>query len=544
MKKSYIFLIIGISIITITCILTMIFIKNDFKLVGNKKEIYYTINDDKPNLLDGVYGIVNKAKVTVSVDESSIDWHQVGNYTAKYIYNGKVVGKIKIIVKLRNPYITNYIDLIYYLDGNEELNYFATDIRAYDIYNVDITYNKSSQRRILVDDSKVNKNKLGVYKATYKIVDGYGNEGEATINVTVRKKDQNPEIYGYDNPLYFIVGNTYDSKDLIKDIEAYSYMGVNISEKIIVDSSRIDLSIEGIYYLEYIVSDNGYSTKGGREVIVISKETPLITGVKDYLILDVGDIEINLLKGIRALDYVDKELTDHMEIFFRHKNDETLLDIFDFFENYINEVGDYYIVYKVTNSLGITSYKEMYLKIILDVYPPIIEGIKDIIHRASYDIPDYLNGVIAYKEYDDITVDLTDKIVVKLLDKSDNKIYDVNDVNYNVLKNYVILYQVTDDKGYIIEVQRNLYIIDEDEPVFYNIPFNFTYVIGDGENELPNYKTGVVAWDFVDGDLSSIIDIDESNVNYLVPGQYYVEYIVSDYQGNTAIHRVIVDVKQ
>jgi hypothetical protein len=82
--------------------------------------------------------------------------------------------------------------------------------------------------------------------------------------------------------------------------------------------------------------------------------------------------------------------------------------------------------------------------------------------------------------------------------------------------------------------------------VFYNIPQSFTYIIAaDGElgNELPNYKEGVVAWDLVDGNLTSIIAVDESAVDYSLTGQYFIEYSVSDYQGNIAKQKVIVYVK-
>src|SRR5690606_19056305 len=162
-------------------------------------------------------------------------------------------------------------------------------------------------------------------------------------------------------------------------------------------------------------------------------------GVKDYKIVNVGDLDIDLLKGVKAFDYTDKEITRNIEVFFRHKNDEELLDIFLFLEEYINEVGDYYIVYKIVNSLLNTSYQEMLLKVILDVDQPTIEGAKDIIYSAGDEIPNFLEGLISYKKYDeDIIIDLTDRIKVKILDKKDNTVLEIEEIDFNIINSYII----------------------------------------------------------------------------------------------------------
>jgi len=60
---------------------------------------------------------------------------------------------------------------------------------------------------------------------------------------------------------------------------------------------------------------------------------------------------------------------------------------------------------------------------------------------------------------------------------------------------------------------------------------SINYEIGD---VLPNYTELFTALDQVDGDLSSFIDYEDSEVNYLVPGTYALTLSVSDLSGNTS----------
>lgn len=543
--KKIIIPLIGFILISVTIVLLIIFNKTDFELLGNKEEIKYTIEDEKPDLLDGVYGLISKkSRVDVALDDTKVNWNKAGQYTANYIYNEEVVGNIKIIVMNRRPYIINHIDLVYYIDSDSAMNYFATDIRAYDIHDEDITYGENNELRITVDDSSVDYFKLGTYTATYNIVDDYSNEHKEPINVIVRKNDKKPVIYGINIPLYIAMGEDYSREDLLKNIIAYDHMALDITNRINIDDSIINVNKEGSYLLEYTVKDNEIETKVSRTVVVIKESKPLIIGVKEYKIINVGDLTVDLLSGVKAYDYIDKELTNELNISFRFKDSDKLLDISELFENYINEVGDYIIVYKIVNSSGDSSYKEMLLKIIMDVDKPIIEGVKDIIYPANESLPNLLDGVIAYKKYDDdIIDDLTSNIEVSLFDKVNNVILEVKDIDYTILKTYIILYSVKDRNGATTEIQRNLYIIDIEEPVYYNVPYSFEYIItseGFPDNQLPNYLEGVVAWDLVDGELTSKIKIDETGIDYKVAGQYYIKYLVSDSNKNTAELEVIV----
>ncbi|MFA7367545.1 MAG: immunoglobulin-like domain-containing protein [Bacilli bacterium] len=538
--KKWMFLSFGI--IAIAAITTFIinYQREDFQILGNVEEVNYVIGDEKPNLIDGVT-VTNKGKIIdFSIDDSEVNWNVPGKYLIYYKFNKSVIDSINIIIKHKSPFIINTINLIYYLE-DDELNFFATDIRAYDVDGKDITYNKNQDIRITVDDSKVNYNMLGVYQVTYKIIDDYGNIGESIVDLVVKKEEKTPVFYGWEDPLYLEISKEFSSDDLLYGIKAFSNEGIDLTNFIIIDESKIDFEQEGKYQIEYIVNNDNNIAKVSRDVIVLNVDSPVIIGVKDYEIIDLGNLFVDFSKDVEAHDYNDKDITDDLKIYFKTKYSSELIDITEFYNSYINEIGDYYIVYESINSLGNNSHKEMYVKVINDVDPPIITGTKDIIYPASNSSPDLLDGVEAFKYYDDVlSVDLTHMLTIKIYSNSD--IIEIDSIDFTILSSYLIVYSVTDDSGNTKEVERNLYIIDLNEPVFYNIPNFFTYTIAEESkdpNEIPDYKNGVVAWDLVDGDLTSQIAVVD-NVNYYQEGEYFIDFVVSDNQNNVAKKRVVV----
>lgn len=54
------------------------------------------------------------------------------------------------------------------------------------------------------------------------------------------------------------------------------------------------------------------------------------------------------------------------------------------------------------------------------------------------------------------------------------------------------------------------------------------------EDETPDYRAAVKAEDEMDGDLSDLVEVDDSRVNYSKSGTYIVTYTVSDSSGNQA----------
>jgi 2',3'-cyclic-nucleotide 2'-phosphodiesterase (5'-nucleotidase family) len=84
-----------------------------------------------------------------------------------------------------------------------------------------------------------------------------------------------------------------------------------------------------------------------------------------------------------------------------------------------------------------------------------------------------------------------------------------------------------------VETKEN----DGTPPYFINLN-DMTHVIGD---PLPDLLENISAEDEIDGNITSKIEIDDSKVNYLLPGTYVISYSISDAAGNkTTLNRTII----
>ncbi len=167
----------------------------------------------------------------------------------------------------------------------------------------------------------------------------------------------------------------------------------------------------------------------------------------------------------------------------------------------------------------------------LDTTPPVFEGLSDILYEIGQPTPDYRLGVTAI---DTIDGDLTRWIEINL-----------DDVDLTQPGSYPIVYWVIDDSGNVNEQTRTIIVsaapvLDLVAPLLGGTK-NHNYFIGD---PLPDYVTGVYAYDAVDGTITEFIDIDDHGVNYEVEGSYPVIYQVADKSGNETIVTVIVTVAQ
>jgi 2',3'-cyclic-nucleotide 2'-phosphodiesterase (5'-nucleotidase family) len=181
-----------------------------------------------------------------------------------------------------------------------------------------------------------------------------------------------------------------------------------------------------------------------------------------------------------------------------------------------------------TLSLGLNACEETNLP---DTTPPVFEGLSDINYEIGQPTPDYRLGVTAI---DAIDGDLTRWIEIN----SDN-------VDWMQPGSYTIIYWIIDNRGNVNEQSRTIIVsaapvLDLVAPLLGGTK-NHNHVIGDPH---PDYVTGVYAYDAVDGTITSLIDIDDSGVNYEVEGSYPVIYQVSDKSGNETIVTIIVTVVQ
>ena len=117
-------------------------------------------------------------------------------------------------------------------------------------------------------------------------------------------------------------------------------------------------------------------------------------------------------------------------------------------------------------------------------------------------------------------------------DISANIAVDANNVDTSVVGSYTVTYDVSDAAGNdAVQVSRTVNVVDTTAPVITLTGAN-PQVIELGDNYL---ELGATANDNLDGDISSNISVDNSQVNINNPGTYFVTYNVSDAAGNKAL---------
>lgn len=164
-----------------------------------------------------------------------------------------------------------------------------------------------------------------------------------------------------------------------------------------------------------------------------------------------------------------------------------------------------------------------------DKTPPTLTGLSTIDYIIGQPVPDYRMGVIAM---DDVDGDLTKWIEIFL-----------DDVDLETPGTYDIVYWIIDDSGNMTEALRTIHVsaapfVDTVAPEIGGTK-NHTYYIGD---PLPDFITGVYAYDSIDGTITDLIDIDDSEIIFDVEGTYNLVYQVSDSSGNETIVTVTVTV--
>lgn len=126
--------------------------------------------------------------------------------------------------------------------------------------------------------------------------------------------------------------------------------------------------------------------------------------------------------------------------------------------------------------------------------------------------------------------DLTDKIKV-----------DESQVVLGKVGTYKVVYSVEDKDGNKRTASMIVKIKDTTAPTIKLPVTQFTVEIGD---EKPDYLKGVKATDEVDGDVTSKIKVDDTEVKYDTAGSYPVVYLVTDAADNLAKMQVTVVVKK
>jgi hypothetical protein len=213
--------------------------------------------------------------------------------------------------------------------------------------------------------------------------------------------------------------------------------------------------------------------------------------------------------GAVATDNVDGDLTSAVVI-----NSSTLNT---------NKIGSYLISYDVldsSNNLADTVYRTINVMAIPDTEAPVITLVGDaVINLYAGD---------AYTEFGAIATDNVEGDLTSLVE--------INNFNVdtNIVGSYSATYNVADSSGNIAEtVTRTINILavpDTEAPIITLVgDAVINLYVGDTYTEL-----GATATDNVDGNLTSAVVIDNSNVNTSIAGSYSATYNVTDSSSNVA----------
>lgn len=330
--------------------------------------------------------------------------------------------------------------------------------------------------------------------------------GACVTTDTTAADSEDPVISGAAN-ITFVIGESA-TPVYTQGVTAYDNFDGNITSKIVIDSTDVDLTTPGTYTVTYTVTDlSGNEAEVSITVTVVDLGAPTITGVHSFVFV-FGDDAPNYLTGVTASDDVDGDLTSAIVV------DSSAVNL--------AVAGVYTITYQVTDNAGNAS--AVYSTFIqvkehaddADLVPPTFAGQ----HNFTYTIgisatPDYLTGVSAN---DTIDGDVTASITV-----------DTSAVDLTTPGTYNIVYTATDESGNESTTTVTITVsLETVAPTISGIRILEYYV-----NEVPNYTLGVTASDNVDGDLTDAIVVDSTAVSMTTPGRYAVTYTVTDAAGNS-----------
>ncbi|STY40652.1 immunoglobulin-like domain-containing protein [Listeria booriae] len=341
---------------------------------------------------------------------------------------------------------------------------------------------------ITVTANDVDTNTVGTYHVTYSVTDSDGNTTTKTITVTITSNDA-PTFTTSD--VYLKVGDKFNP---YAGITASDTEDGDLTDRIDIDSSNVDMTQAGTYAVEYSVTDSdNNTTKITRHVYVRTNDKPVIHASDQTF---KAGASFNPLAGMSASDTEDGDITANVTI--------TANDVD------ANQAGTYHVTYSVTDSDDNTTTKTITITVLTNEKPVITAA--DITQKAHRSV-DPMAGVTASDLEDgDLTANI--KIIA-------------NDINIDVPGEYHVTYSVLDSDGNETEKTITVTILSNDAPVIHGQ--DVTFKAGKAFDPM----AGITASDTEDGDITSTIEMTANDVNPDVAGVYHVTYSVTDSDGNT-----------
>ena len=462
-----------------------------------------TLDGDDPQVIE-VYSAYVEAgasatdnydvTVTVTPDASSVDTSTVGEYTVYYNAtdaNGNDAAEVTRTVSV----VDTTIPVITLLGGQPDGRQLIGVFYDYVELGASVTDNYDSGLVAVIDASAVNTDVVGEYPVTYNVTDSNGNDAVEVIRTVEIVDDGLPVItLNGDAEVTIEVGTGYaDAGAVANDVAD----GDLTTEILTVDS--VDADTVGIYTVTYDVTDedSNEAIQATRTVNVVDTTAPVIALLGD----DPQEVEVNT-----AYVEAGASVSDNYDVGLVSAVDASDVDT--------STVGEYTVYYDVTDANGNDAVTVERTVNVVDTTAPVITLVGDDPQEVEVNTAYVESGASVSDNYDSgLVADI-----------------DASDVDTSVVGDYTVYYDVTDANGNdAVTVERTVSVVDTTAPVITllgddpQLVYVFQPYVESGASVSDNYDSGLVA------------DIDDSEVDTDVVGDYTVYYDVADANGNDAV---------
>jgi oligopeptide transport system substrate-binding protein len=318
--------------------------------------------------------------------------------------------------------------------------------------------------------------------------------------------EENPIISGARN-VEFVIGQSA-TPDFKAGVSAFDNLDGNISSKLSVNSSAVDLTKPGTYTVTYTVTDlSGNTATTSITVTVVDRTAPVISGVSGMSYV-LGEPAPNYLAGVTAIDNVDGDVTADIVV------NSSAVDLMT--------PGLYLVTYQVEDASGNKSpFSQAFIQVKrfsddADLVPPTISGATN--HSYTIGIstaPNYLTGVTATDVVDgNVTASLT----------VDNSAVDLTTPGV-----YIVTYTAKDQYDNVGTAQVTVTVVNETVPPVITGVRNIDVYV----NGIPDYKLGLKVSDNVSELTVDDIVFDTSKVDRTKAGRYEASMTLTDEAGNS-----------
>lgn len=286
------------------------------------------------------------------------------------------------------PYFQTANTIISYFDDPITASEIKSSLQAYD----DIDGDLSSSIVIVEDNYTSNMSLLGSYNIVFEVSDSCQNTTQISVNVEV--VDVLAPIFTALDTIQAVYPNVYTSQDILNLLSASDNYDGDISNNIILTSDNYTLNsnITGTYQMEFEVSDSsGNKTTYIQQIEVVDNEGPIISGISSVVI--GYDTTMTLESIGENLTYTDNyDLADDLIL---------AVDIDDYSNN-LNIIGNYQIIFSVTDSSGNKTIKEVIVEVVDQIGPVVYfnESVIQTYTDTVMALPDFVQLLKATNEID------------------------------------------------------------------------------------------------------------------------------------------------